>query len=252
MEYGLFKKIIDEGSRQGLSSIKLSLRGEPLLHPDIFKMIEYAKKNNIPDIYFNTNAVPLDGDVSEKIIDSGINRISISFEGTEKKLYEKNRVGACFESVVRNIETLVRKKHQKNSRTPRIRIQTVLIPEMEPVLEQYRQFWIQKGVDEIAYLDFEKEPEPGEDLSYPWVCPQLWQRMTIWYDGTLLPCVHDTYGIMRFGNVCDINISDVWNSAVENAYRTVHRAGLGETLYACRICPLRAGQVRNLKNGGTK
>lgn len=250
MEFGLFKKIIDEGKDYGLCSIKLSLRGEPLLHPDIFRMIEYAKKNNIIDIYFNTNAVSMDEDISEKIIDSGINRISISFEGTEKNLYEKNRVGACFEEVVKNIELLIRKKHQRNSKFPRIRIQTVLIPEMEPILDQYREFWRQKGAEEIAYLDLEKEPEPDENLSYPWVCPQLWQRMSIWYNGTLLPCVHDTYGIMELGNAFNMNVFDAWHSTIENAYRQIHKAGLGEVLYACRICPLRAGQVKILKKLG--
>ncbi|MGC8805573.1 MAG: radical SAM/SPASM domain-containing protein, partial [Candidatus Ratteibacteria bacterium] len=250
MQWNLYKKIIDEGAENHLYSIKLSLRGEPLLHPDIFKMIEYAREKGILDIYFNTNAVLMDTEIAERIVGSGINRISISFEGFEKTLYEKNRVGACFEKVIKNIEELINKKSQKNSKTPRIRIQTVLIPEMETILEDYKKFWMGKGVDEIAYLDFEKDPEKDEDLSYPWICPQLWQRMTIWYDGTLIPCVHDTYGIMKLGNVSEISISDVWNSVIENAYRQIHRAGFGETLYACRICPLRAGQVRKIKMEG--
>ena len=247
MEWNLYKKIIDEGKEHRLYSIKLSLRGEPLLHPEIFKMIEYARKSGVIDIYFNTNAVLLDEQKADAIINSQVNRISISFEGYEKNLYEKNRIGARFEDVVKNIETLVNKRNRKNTKYPRIRIQTVLIPEMENILEQYKNFWMEKGVDEIAYLDLEKEPENNEDLSYPWVCPQLWQRMTIWYDGTLLPCVHDTYGIMRIGNVSEINIADAWHSTVENGYRLIHQSGYGETLYSCRICPLRAGQVRRIK-----
>ncbi len=250
MDLNLYKKIIDEAAEHHLYSIKLSLRGEPLLHPDMFRMVEYAKKSGILDIYFNTNAVLMKDGVIDAIIESGINRISISFEGTEKTLYEKNRIGAKFEEVVHNIECLVNKRKQKKSKTPRIRIQTVLIPEMVPLLEDYKKFWVEKGVDEVAYLDIEKDPEKDEDLHYPWICPQLWQRMTIWYDGTLIPCVHDTFGIMKFGNVSEITVYDAWNSVVENAYRQIHQSGYGETLYACRICPLRAGQVRILKSGG--
>ena len=43
MEFDLFKKIIDECGRNGVFSIRISFRGEPLLHPQAFEMIEYAK-----------------------------------------------------------------------------------------------------------------------------------------------------------------------------------------------------------------
>jgi len=247
MDFNLYQRIIDEGRTNNLFSIKLSLRGEPLLHPNIIKMIKYAKKSGIIDIYFNTNAVLLSERISEALIESGINRISISFEGTTKEVYEKNRVGAGYGKVVKNIETLILCRERNKVAHPRIRIQTVLIPEMKDELNGYVSFWRERGVDEVAYLDFEQEPESNETLSYPWVCSQLWQRMSIWYDGTILPCVHDTWGLMRFGNVKNLKITDAWNSELEKSCRNLHKNGKGELLYSCKTCPLRAGQVRKLK-----
>lgn len=247
MDFNLYQRIIDEGRTNNLFSIKLSLRGEPLLHPDIIKMIKYAKKSGIIDIYFNTNAVLLSERISEALIESEMNRISISFEGTTKEVYEKNRVGASYVKVIKNIETLIRCRERNRVSYPRIRIQTILIPEVKCKLDEYRDFWREKGVDEVAYLDFEQEPLKNENLSYSWICPQLWQRMSIWYDGTILPCVHDTWGLMKFGNVKDLKIANAWESELGMAYRNLHKNGHGELLYSCKICPLRAGQVRKLK-----
>ena len=247
MNWNVYKCIIDEGKEYNLPSIKLSIRGEPLLHPMIAEMVGYAKKNGLVDVYFNTNGTLLTEGICQKLIEAGLDRMSISFEGTTKEIYEKNRVGAKYEDVIRNIETLIDFKERNKANHPRIRIQSVLIPEMEGSLDKYVNFWKEKGVDEIAYLDFEKEAAEEEDLLFPWVCPQLWQRMSIWYDGTILPCVHDTYGLMKVGNMKGFKIAEAWKSELEIAYRNLHKNGQGELLHSCKICPLRAGQVRKLK-----
>ena len=46
----VFKKVVDEGIENGLYSMKLSLRGEPLLHPNLSHMIRYAKEKGIADV----------------------------------------------------------------------------------------------------------------------------------------------------------------------------------------------------------
>ena len=55
----LYKKIIDEISIMEVPSIKLNWRGEPLLHPNIFECIDYAKKKGILEVIINTNATSL-------------------------------------------------------------------------------------------------------------------------------------------------------------------------------------------------
>ncbi|MBF0301235.1 MAG: hypothetical protein HQK51_21180, partial [Oligoflexia bacterium] len=76
IDYNLFCKIIDEGAAKGLQSLKLSYRGEPLLHKKIIDMVKYAKIRGVLDIYFNTNGMLLNEDVSLKLIKAGLNRIS--------------------------------------------------------------------------------------------------------------------------------------------------------------------------------
>lgn len=247
MEEKVWKKILDEAGDIGVYSAKFNYRGEPLLHKDIDKMVAYAKEVGLIDVYFNTNAVKLNEKMINKLIDAGLDRISISFEGFEKELYEKNRVGAVFENVVDNIKLLQNIKQERGVDYPLVRVQTVLIPELLGREQEYLAFW-QPTVDEVAYLDMKNETGDHRGTIYDWACPQLWQRMTIMWDGTLLPCCHDIYGWMAFGNVMDLSIKEMWKSEKAQEYRRLHREGLAHEIPACDRCPLRESEIAKLRD----
>ncbi len=247
----VWKAILDEAGRNELPSLKFTFRGEPLLHPDLPRMVRYAKAAGILDVYFNTNAVRLTEEAVRALIDAGLDRISISFEGFEKEVYERYRIGANFNRVVRNIETLKRVKEEVGSERPLVRIQTVLVPELAGREREYAAFWSSRA-DEVAYLDMKDEegnPDHRGILS-DWACPQLWQRMTITWEGTILPCVHDIYEWMAFGRIPGITIREAWKSAGEEDYREKHRSGRANEIPACNRCPLRENEVRKLAGRG--
>lgn len=253
MQEKTWKKILDESGENGLYSLKFTYRGEPLLHKDLPRMVAYAKNVGVMDVYFNTNAVLLDEVMIRKLIDAGLDRISISFEGTDKGTYEKYRVGSDFQKVVNNIERLQEIKKELGLDTPLIRIQTVLIPEMYGKEKDYAEFWTPR-VDEVAYLDMKDEAGNPDHrgLIYDWACHMLWQRMTITWDGTILPCVHDIYEWMKFGNIAETTIKSAWNSVQENGYRNLHKEGNSHTIASCDRCPLRENEIgKVMKNGGS-
>jgi radical SAM protein with 4Fe4S-binding SPASM domain len=251
MEEAIWRKVIDEGGKNGLYSLKFTFRGEPLLHRDLPRMVKYAKDAGILDVYFNTNAVGLTEPAIRSLIDAGLDRISISFEGFEKTTYENYRVGAQFEVVVRNIEALKRIREEVGSSKPLVRIQTVLVPELAGREKEYVAFWTPR-VDEVAYLDMKNEDGNPDHrgIIADWACPQLWQRMTITWDGKILPCVHDIYEWMSFGNVRDISIRDAWKSVGEEDYRNRHRTGRAHEIPACDRCPLRENEITKLQRCG--
>jgi radical SAM protein with 4Fe4S-binding SPASM domain len=250
MEMSLFRRIIDEGAANGLCSLKLSLRGEPMLHPKLCEMIEYAKDKGIMDVYFNTNATLLNETNISQLIDSRLDRISISFEGTTKEFYESCRLGARYEDVLSNVKLLREIRDKRGVDYPQIRVQTVLLPELKESFPEYVEFW-QPIADEVAYLDAREETSEDDHrgLVAIWSCPFLWQRMVILWDGTLLPCLmHGVadFSLMSLGNVKEVSIKEMWQSRKVTECRELHQAGQAHKLEACDRCSYRAMELEKL------
>ena len=244
------KRIIDEGVSNNLYGVKFNIRGEPLLHPEIHEFVKYAKQRGLIDVYFNSNAMLLTDDIARKLIDAGLDRLSISFEGITKDVYEKYRVGAKYETVLSNIEKIQSLKKKLGVEHPKIRIQTVMLPEIVSAFEQYKSFW-SKIADEVGFLDYKEMKVKKKGIEYPWACPQIWQRMAVWWDGTILPCNHDDDGMLALGNIREVSIKDSWQSASLNKMRDIHRNGMAHTIPACDGCYLRDSEIIKLMEKNT-
>lgn len=240
MELSLFKKIIDEGSDHKLWGVKLSYRGEPLLHKDVIEMISYAKSKGVMDMYFNTNGMLLREETSKKIIDAGLDRISISVEGTDPDLYESMRINAKFDTVLKNVTTLKKLRKKMKVSHPKIRVQSVNYPGFD--VEEYRKFWMDH-CDEVAMLDFTDMSKRETGIVRDWACPQLWQRMTIEWDGTVFPCNNDDLRLMSPGNVKDKTVRECWHDEMINKVRRLHKRGCSDGVKDCDGCPWRTAQI---------
>ena len=243
MEYGLYTRIVDEGLDKGLCSIKLSYRGEPLLHPRLPDMIAYARKKGILDLYFNTNAMLLTESKSRDLIEAGLIRISISVEGTDPLAFEQARLGAKFDRIKRNAEALLTLRESMGADIPKVRIQTVALPGID--LEEYANYW-SPYCDETAAIDYKEADviKRNKSLEHPeWACPQLWQRMTVEWDGTVIPCNNDDYRLLSPGNANKKSISDCWHDHVVQNVRDLHMQGKAHMAKACDGCPWRTTQI---------
>jgi len=99
-----FKNLIDE--QYGLTEVKLQGIGEPLLHKDYFKMVQYLTDQYIW-VRTTVNGSMLDRNENyKKLVDTGINEVQTSFDGATKEVFEKIRVGSNFEKVVENLTLL--------------------------------------------------------------------------------------------------------------------------------------------------
>jgi len=251
MSLSTLRKVIDEGVCNNLYGVKFNIRGEPLLHPHIHEFVAYAKQKGLIDVYFNTNAVLLDDEMSRKLIDAGLDRLSISFEGFTKEEYERYRIGAKFEVVLSNIENMQSLKKRFNVQHPKIRIQTVMLPEIKDTFNDYKNFWSIRA-DEVVYLDYKDMKIKKKGVIFPWACPQLWQRMAVWWDGTILPCNHDDNGLLALGNVNSMTVRNAWLSNRLQKIRDMHKRGMAHEIPACDGCYLRDSEVLKYKREGGK
>ena len=94
MDMGLFRRIIDE-ARPSVREANLFFRGESLMHPDIYEMIEVCERAGIA-AHINTNATLLRDEKIEQLLDAAPSKLTISFDSGEPEQYEVMRAGAQF------------------------------------------------------------------------------------------------------------------------------------------------------------
>src|SRR3989344_6615489 len=115
MPMELFKKIIDQVPKGSKIAISLNLFGESFLHPKLYEMIKYAKQSNVGEVHLNSNITIINEHKARAILESGIDVLALSFEGTNKKTYEYLRIGSNFERVEENIKLILRIQKELNA-----------------------------------------------------------------------------------------------------------------------------------------
>jgi len=232
-----YKNVIDEGMRWGLCAVKYNFMGEPLLHPDLVEMIKYAKQAGVLDVMFNTNAVLLTEEMSEALIDSGLDKIFFSFDSPYKKTYESIRVGAKFKEVLNNI---VRFNWIRGDKVkPLTRVSMVMLPENEDERNDFKALF-SSIVDVIAFIEYipiKKDRKPQEPKG-KYCCPQLWQRMVIHPDGGVSPCCGNFDRGLTMGNIFEQSVHDIWTGERYKTIRDLHTSGNYDKIPTCAECPM--------------
>lgn len=246
MPIELFKRVVDEGVEKGLKAIKLNAGDtEPLLVNDLPERIAYAKKAGVLEVMFNTNATLLDEEKSRDIIESGLDKLLISFDSPSKEKYEQVRIGANYDDVRNNILDFCRMKKERGSMKPFVGIQMVKMKNnMEEIETFYNMF--KEHVDIVKIGDYNNQQGLNPDDLWAvkkdeistFACSQLWQRLHIRVDGTVIPCCGDVTNKLALGNVNNSDVESLWTGVKLNKYRQVHLDGKWINIEACRNCGL--------------
>ena len=154
-DFEFFKELIDYSVKKGTRAIKLNYINEPLIRNDLINFITYAKDKGIIDIYFSTNGILLNKDISEKLIKSGLTRIQVSVDAFTQETYNKVRPGGDLKKIVENVNQFLELKEKYNVTIPLLRVNFVKTELNEFELENFMNFWKDK-VDMIGVQEFIK------------------------------------------------------------------------------------------------
>ncbi|MFH8038990.1 MAG: radical SAM protein [Candidatus Aenigmatarchaeota archaeon] len=135
LSFDKFKYIIDIIKPK---SVNLAANGEPFLNPDIFKMLDYAKKNKVTTI-ISSNFIISQSLVNEIVSSSSLDILKISIDGSTKETYEKIR-GPYFDILTKNVELLNNIKLKLNSITPQLRFDFVIMKDNYKEMVDYLYF----------------------------------------------------------------------------------------------------------------
>lgn len=239
MDWNLYTRIIDEAAEIGVLSIKMNWRGEPTMNPRLVEMVRYAKEKNILDVMINTNGVFMDEVLANELIDAGLDKIIFSVDSINPEKYEQIRVGAKYESVIKNIKRFS-EINEELGHPVYIRVQKVLMKDTEEENEKYKEFF-SEFVDQIAFEDYIPfgELDYGKEVKregrFRFACAQLWQRLLITWDGEYRFCCMNGNSF-SVGNISQSSIQEIWNCEELQRTRKLHEQGLWYEVSVCKDC----------------
>lgn len=217
-----FKEILEQIGGQ-IRLLLLWNQGEPFLNKEILEMIHLAKQRRIY-VRTSTNGHFVETErQAERIIDSGLDEITISMDGADSETYEKYRVGGDFEKVTRGVRLLASEKRRKRSLTPIIDLQMLLTRDTEGQIEKMKSFAGDSGADLLSLKTLQvtdagegerflprdeskrRYREIGNELKTKSRnhkgCRRLYYSLVVNSDGKVSPCCFDKFGRYNFGRL---------------------------------------------------
>lgn len=91
--------------------------GEPMLHPNLWDMLASAQEKGCRT-GFTTNGAWLQEEQNQRLVDMGVDMISVSFAGTAATVHESLRTNSQFAVLCRNFESLANLKKQRGVSKP--------------------------------------------------------------------------------------------------------------------------------------
>jgi len=210
-------------------------QGEPYLNPDFLKMVKHASSKGIYTAT-STNAHYLTDAKAKETVESGLDRLIISIDGTTQDVYQQYRVGGKLEKVIEGAKNIVKWKKALGSKTPFIFFQFLVVKPNEHQIDEIKQLAKEVGVDQVRFktaqvYDFENDPnqlipsiqkysryrvgKDGKMKSKSGLknsCWKLWHANVITWDGLVVPCCFDKDAMHQLGNLKNQSFKQVWEN----------------------------------------
>ncbi len=218
-------------------------QGEPFLNPAFLEMVKYASERGMYTAT-STNAHYLTDENARKTVESGLDRLIISIDGTTQDVYEQYRVGGKLEKVIEGARNIVKWKKELKSKTPFVFFQFLVVKPNEHQLDEVKKLAAEVGVDQVRFktaqvYDYQNDPnqlipsinkysrykknKAGQtivknDLKNH--CWRLWHAPVITWDGLVVPCCFDKDADHRMGDLKNKSFSEVWHDKNYKRFRT--------------------------------
>lgn len=252
----LFKKVIDE-LKDTLAYLTFYFQGEPYLHPKFLSLVRYASQQNIYTAT-STNAHYLSDKQARDTVESGLDRLIISLEGTDQETYQQYRVGGNMEKVLEGTRNVLKWRTQLRSRTPYVVFQFLVVKPNEHQVPDVQRLAKEMGVDNVLLktaqiydyrngsdliptIDKYSRYRRLEDGTYSIRnqlldhCWKMWNSCVITWDGKVVPCCFDKDAHYTLGDLKVNSFRQIWRSEEYEKFRRSILAGR-EEIEICRNC----------------
>jgi radical SAM protein with 4Fe4S-binding SPASM domain len=227
--------------KKHLHSLTFYFQGEPYLNPDFLKMVATANKHGVYTIT-STNAHYMSSENARKTVESRLDKLIISVDGTTQETYEKYRVGGSLEKVISGTNEILKQKKLLKSSKPHVVWQFVVFKTNEHQIEEVKKLGKKLGVNEVKIktaqiYDFEnghdliptnekhsryrKNEKGAFEIKNKLLnqCWRMWQGCVITWDGKIVPCCFDKDAKYKIGSLQTQSFEQIWFSSAYNRFR---------------------------------
>lgn len=236
-----FKETIDSIYKE-LIYLIFYFQGEPYLNKKFLEMVAYASSKGIYTAT-STNAHFLDDEMARKTVESGLDRLIISIDGTTQEVYQQYRRAGHLDKVIQGAENIVKWKKQLNSKKPFVFFQFLVVKPNEHQIEDIKALGKKIGVDEVRFktaqvYDYENDPnnlipenekfsrykknKQGKTVAKNKLANHCWKLQhanVVTWDGLVVPCCFDKDATHRLGDLKKNSMKEIWQSQEYKNFR---------------------------------
>jgi MoaA/NifB/PqqE/SkfB family radical SAM enzyme len=257
--------------------------GEPMLHPKMVDMIEFAKARGAR-VWINTNGsmfgpTPVLRQKLERILRAGIDLIEFSMDAGDAETYALVRPphrggpprdpAKWWKNAVDNVKAALDLRRQLHAQS-RVVVSIIRQQQIEGKLDAAVDFWLKDvGVDEVitrkflswddnTHIQLGKSLDPHLYKSLPAqrAEPCVWpfERLNVDTLGRIALCGQDISFRTAdlFPNANEVSIKEIWQGERFNWYRRLHLEGRGAEAFPCRGCSAWLAGIRDWNHGWLK
>lgn len=252
MDDELYSKIVDECVREpGLLDFVPMSKNEPLLDVNMEERIREFRSKAQPHqiVELVTNGSPLTSARAKRLMDAGLDMITVSVSASNEETYKKVMVGLSWKQVMNNLEALA----QENLAGLNVYLRFIKERGNRRELSAFRKRWRHfnhfnfnvnnragalRGYEmkSIQYGSFaERLKHTLGSHIYP-ACPYVFSSMHILENGDVTMCLNDWGDREVIGNVRTQSIREIYNSPRMKEVRELMTQGRYEEIEACKGC----------------
>jgi radical SAM protein with 4Fe4S-binding SPASM domain len=240
-----------------LSYLNFYFQGEPFIHNDILLFISKASQKGIYTST-STNAHFITEKRATEIVQSGLDRILISIDGTTQEVYEQYRVHGTLQKVLDGTKHLVEARKNLKSKTPHIIFQFLVVRPNEHQIEDAKELANEYKVDEIRFKTAQVYDYENGNPLIPTIekysrykrhangkftvkssldnhCWRMWSGAVVTWDGKVVPCCFDKDATHEMGNLSKEDFNSIWKGKAYTSFRKQLLRGRKE-IDICKNC----------------
>ncbi len=258
LSFDRFRLLLDEVG-DTLLTMRLWHYGEPLLNPDLPRMVRAAKDRGV-FVAASTNGSLLAPAVARDLVEAGLDYLIVSFDAGTRETYRLLHGADAFEAVRSNLLGLSAARRKAGSRRPFVEFQVVVHRQNEAETGLALGIGRDVGADKVSLIRLdERDVDPGTAAALGGVephdprfaplppddadlCGLAWREAVIRYSGAVLPCVSDlgqdhVMGRL-FSDPTRAGFRDLWNGPAYRDFRRRVRSNDG-SIAMCVGCTQR-------------